>query len=124
MKGWSRRGWRGEGIGRQVYERYLEIDGKIVLEENSSPQAKPVDVDIEFRGEGYYTPAYTDGPPEYCYPEEGEVRVTDVEVVEVSYQGDSISDEEYDDSSFEFTSKEAEEAEETIAKSIKDGDLL
>lgn len=120
----GRGGWGGQGLGRASYERFLEPGGRLVTEDKASTQARLVEVKVEFQGQGYCVPAYLDGPPEDCYPEDREVEVTDVHITSVTRSGRQLLQVAYRPSSFELTRSEEVDAEVEIEESIKNGDLL
>jgi len=53
--------------GRAMIQRWTNAPGKFSL-----PDDTPAEVIIHFRSKGYYDPGKTSGPPERCYPPEGD----------------------------------------------------
>lgn len=53
------------------------------------------EIDLYITGDGYYDPGRISGPPEDCYPPEGDMEIVSIETDDGPYFGE-LSDKEHD----------------------------
>lgn len=86
----------------------LETDAYRLFREGDDPEREE-ELELEIEGRSYFQRGRTSGPPENCYPDEGET-----EILAVMWKGKSFP--------WELTDSEKEEAEEMICNAVQEND--
>lgn len=89
---------RYEYVNEEVEHSGEHFQALLSLFSHYDPKPEELEMAIHFLSSGYYTPAYTSGPPENCYPEEfDDERLLDfveIDGIKVPQElGDKIFDE-------------------------------
>lgn len=77
-------GWNGNGSFTYDVERFLDNETNNYLTESELPENfdenryEYTSVELTIVGSGYYTPAYTRGLPEDCYPADGDLEIESI----------------------------------------------
>jgi hypothetical protein len=87
-------------------DKQLEVDLGISLEQDES-----YELVIEFRSEGYYDPGVVSGPPERCYPPEGDDERSLDGMTLTGEKGDMELSQETQEELFEYYRSEVEDVE-------------
>jgi len=115
-----RGGYSGSSTFTFTVDRFLDKNtGEYLLEqdipesisdEEFSSRFEFKELDLEVSGSSWYNPGYTSGPPEDCYPDEGDTEIDSV----IGPDGEDFYDL--------LTSKEVEDITSQLDKNCQDSD--
>lgn len=114
---------RGGGSRANVctlFERAL-VARKLLTFEEANGRGVPVEVEVQFEGYYFYSPAVLDLAPEDCYPDESYVEIQEQELVSVErWDGKKLLRIACDPRSFQLTAREEREVEEQVMEACNE----